>query len=346
MRAVSLRTAMTGAWRASLARALQSHTEQVDVPAPTLPADWAASALDFGAYFDICLASLDTQSSQAKAVGEVACHWLQRRFSKKKTPPVRHSDLQVSTLSELFFSAVERARFQRWLDADPQRPLAMGGIGPSRLICATRELSQAWFALGDVAPQLRDEIAIISPEVILVRSGEMASMRFDSVSSFCLWGCMALNTEAHFSRWDYFSSLVRESAHSLLFAFARQQPLVLNPIDMRLDSPLCDEASAMDHVFHAAFVSARDVWALRRAVAHTGRLAGDDLDPQRTGLLQRLRTSEDAFWACDEQIASGAELSPLGAAILRESRNHVLSLAAGDRSCAAFDRHPTELLTC
>lgn len=222
MRAASLRTAMTAAWRASLVHTLQSHAEQAHVPTPTPPADWAAPALDFGAYFDLCLASLDTQSSRAKAVGEVACHWLQRRFSGKKTTPVQHSELQVS----------------------------------------------------------------------------------------------------------------------------RQQPLVLNPIDMRFDSPLCDEASAMDNVFHAAFVSAREVWALRRAVAHTGRLAGNEVDPQRTGFQERLRMSEYAFWACDKQIANGAELSPLGATVLRESRNHVLSLAAGDRSFAAFDQHPTELLAC
>jgi HEXXH motif-containing protein len=345
-RAAALRAAMTASWSESMVRVLGSHPEQASLPMVASLAGWAASALDFGVYFDLCLASIDDQSSEAKAVGQAAIRWLQHRFLEEKSARGRHTELQVSTLSELFYIGVDRARFLRWLDTDSQRSLAIGGIGPSRLICATRELYEAWFALGDVAPQLREEIAIISPEVLLVRSDEEASTRFDSVSSFCLWGCMALNTDTHFNSWDYFGSLVNGSAHNLLFAFARQQPLVLNPNDQRSNSPLRDDQRPIDTVFHAAFASAREVWALKRALTHSGRLPGDDMDPRRTGLLERLRTSAGVFWRCDEQLARVAKLSPLGENILQESRDHVLSSAAVVPPLADFDQHATDLMKC
>lgn len=327
-RADSLREAMGASWRQSLTRSLQTRPGQASFPTATPPAGWAPSALDFGAYFDLCLVVPDGEPARLEPVGEVAFRWLQQRFAKpaptkQSGPPPLETELKVTTLSELFYSSAEIARFERWLDMDAERPLALEGIGASRLMVSTRELRLAWQTLGAVTPALRDEIAIISPEVVLARSGEAEGGGFDGVSSFCLWGCMVLNTGTHHDSWDYFCGLMHESAHNLLFALARNEPLVLNPIEALFDSPLRDEPRPMDGIFHAAFVSAREVYALRHAVAHTGELPGDSLDRQRTGLRERLSVSEAAFWAADKTLQRHGQLSPLGASVLQELRSHM-----------------------
>ena len=79
-RAAALRAAMTASWSESMVRALGAHPEQASLPMVSSLADWAASALDFGVYFDLCLASIDAQSSEAKAVGQAAIRWLHYRF--------------------------------------------------------------------------------------------------------------------------------------------------------------------------------------------------------------------------------------------------------------------------
>ena len=81
----------------------------------------------------------------------------------------------------------------------------MEGVGPSRLMMATRELRQAWCLLGEVAPEWRDEISALSPAVLPVRSATATATGqwFHSVSTADAWGCMALNVETHASVWDF-----------------------------------------------------------------------------------------------------------------------------------------------
>lgn len=276
------RAAMTASWRKSVVRLLQLHPERVHLLMTAPRSEWAASALDFGGHFDLYLALTDAQSPEEKVVGQVAFCWLQHRFSERRAAPERHTELKVSTLSEMLYIDVERARFQRWLDTDPQRPLAIDGIGSSRLICTTRQLCEALSALDDAAPQLRGEIAITSPKVVLMRSDEGASRLFDSGSSFCLWVCITLNGDTNSNSWNCFCRSVHDSAHSLLFVFAREQPLALNLTEQRLNSPLPAKQRPRDNVLHAAYGSALERWALRRALAHAARLPDGDLDSRRT----------------------------------------------------------------
>lgn len=328
-RATALRAAVDRQLRHRLQQVLDVHAQGAAFPTTVPPAHWVASALDHAALFDLRRAQDPASTVQARLAGESAFRWLQQRMASE--PPARPAaaDLRVATLSELFHTPSECTRLQRCFNADGRGPFPMEGVGPSRLMMATSELRQAWCLLGEVAPALRDEMAALSPEVLLVRSATATSHGFHSVSTAELWGCMALNVETHASAWDFFASLVRESARSLLQALATQQPLVASPAPSRMGAPSPQQASATNDRLQAAFVAAREADALRRATAHPGTLHGDGLDPQHTRLQTRLRQCEEAFHTSAQPLARSAHhLTPLGTALWRDAGRHIAAVHA------------------
>jgi hypothetical protein len=325
-RANVLRSAMAASWHSSLAHSLKFFPDKPIAASIQLPPHWLPTALDYGAYFDLHLNALKIDPSEVLQVQETALQWLWQRFSAPTDlqPHLpQFSGLSIQALGPPDFSIVEAERLKRWLDTDAQQPLHLQTPDPAQVLTATHVLEQAWDLMAAVAPELRDEIAIVSPQVLLARSAAPSGGGFGGASSFCLWGCLALNAEALVDPWDGFVNLVHESAHGLLFAHARRQPLVLNPPEERYASPLRSDQRPMDGIFHAAFVSAREIWALRQALTHSGELPSDSVDPARDGLQQRLQTRESAFRACDAQLTRWGQLSDLGAAIIKECRDHI-----------------------
>jgi hypothetical protein len=319
----ALREAMTENWRSQLKRQLDERSKQVHFPTATPPTQWFVSGLDYGAFYDLCLAPRVEESVEATLAGEAAFRWLQRRFSGEQPALAPPGELQVSTLSELFYGRSEILRFQRWFEAGAQQTLAMEGIGASRLMRATRDLREAWIVLGKVSPELLAEVAILSPEVLLVRSSQTDKPPLHSFSSPYLWGCMALNTETHLDMWDYFCSLVRESASNRLFALAPRQAIFFNPLDERGDAVTRNQANRTEQAFHTALTSAREVLALRHAAEYSGPLPGDVLDSARTRLHQQMQQSERKFFALNKQLVQNGCLSETGAAMLHEARAQI-----------------------
>lgn len=335
---------MAASWHSSLSHTLRSLPAPSVAAAIRLPPQWLPSALDYGAYFDLHLSAVSADPAETEAVRDSALSWLAHRFparSDRSTPQPGPKGLCIQALGESDFTGAETARLKRWLDTDAQQPLCLQSPDPERLQNAALVLEQAWTVLGAVAPELRDEIAIISPQVLLARSADPSGGRFGGASSFCLWGCVALNADVLEDAWDGFSSLVHESAHGLLFAQARRQPLVRNAPDEHYASPLRTDPRPMDGIFHAAFVSAREVWAFRQALVHPGALPGDSSDPSRAGLRQRLQDRENAFRACDSQLTRWGQLTDLGAAILQECREQLDALPEEPAENARFTRGST-----
>jgi HEXXH motif-containing protein len=160
-------------------------------------------------------------------------------------------------------------------------------------------------------------VLTVVQEIVLARSGDAHRMDFGGVSSFAAWGAICINQAAHGHWVAYMKTIAHESAHLLLFAIARNEPLVLNDLAERHGSPLRDDARPLDGIFHAAFVSAREALALDACL--TRHEAQSASDASAVDLLeQALEDSVFAFWDCCDQLESHARLSDLGEAILKD----------------------------
>jgi HEXXH motif-containing protein len=290
--------------------------------------------LFFGAYFDLLsaehLPASDICASRVATQGAV--DWLGRRLSGQSLPSTTRQVLQddgspplISTLSADFYSPTEIARWNRWLDMEPDNAMSLSGLQADELNQETYKVQRALTELELSAPELYAEIVIITREILVLRPDGAQHMSFCGASSFALWGASAFNQLEHQHWSDYFKTLVHESAHSLLFALARDQPLVLNDSSQRYGSPLRDDLRPMDGIFHAAFVSAREAYALDKYL--------DFLDLQNDAeskacihkLEPELSASVRAFWDCFDEINENGLLSPLGQEILNDTTAWVSS---------------------
>ncbi len=148
-------------------------------------------------------------------------------------------------------------------------------------------------------------------------------MSFGGVSSFAAWGAIGINERAHTHWADYLRTIVHETAHLILFAVARDEPLVLNDVSERKASPLREDARPIDGIFHAAFVSAREALALDECLSRFDKM-GTSVDLQvKEHVESLLGDSVVSFSNCCRQLDEHARLSPLGAQILQEARSYM-----------------------
>lgn len=232
---------------------------------------------------------------------------------------------RFTTLSADFYTAEQIRAIVRWLDTEPENSLDLGQISKEQLSKAQSDISRALRVLELGCPPAHGEFTAITRELILAQPAGGQRLDFRGVSSFALWGALALNPLAHPNWFDYLPSLVHESAHSILFAIARKGPLVLNDPSERFYSPLRQSARPMDGIFHAAFVSAREAWVLGQCV-NSEALRSAGLVPrgvfEHWGQLRK--QSLEAFRDCLEVIRGHGRLTALGAAILADAENHGL----------------------
>ena len=328
---------MEAALAQSLAAALAAHAPASGPRAgPPTPASKdarsGALASDFTAYFD--LIALDGDSSGR--VGEADAHAVVARArSSLRSPdslagaPDAAAPLPgrpcIVTLDEAHFSREERAALSRWWDMEPDNALHLAAVTPAELAAARQLIGRAMDELQQAAPDLYAEVLIITREIVVAQPGQSRRLDFGAVSSFAAWGAIGINHRAH-SHWaDCLRTVVHESAHLLLFAIARDQPLVYNDATERQSSPLRDDARPVDGIFHAAFVSAREALALDACLQRL-EAAPATADPALAGYLEQLRSlSVLAFVECDAQLREHAQLSPLGKEILSETRSYIES---------------------
>ena len=103
---------------------------------------------------------------------------------------------------------------------------------------------------------------------------------------------------------------------SLLFAFAIEEPLVLNPPEEKYYSAFRDEMRTMDGVYHATIVGAR------MAASIYTQLASGTLDPELEAIaVPRMKQARGYFDKGLEEIEQKGRLTPLGESILDQAHD-------------------------
>ena len=168
--------------------------------------------------------------------------------------------------------------------------------------------------LRNALPELAGEIRSLVREVVLASSPDGAPLQFDGASAYQLWGLLFLNPKFHPTPVAVAEVLAHESAHSLLFGFTFDEPLVFNDDEERYTSPLRPDPRPMDGIYHATYVSARMHWAMTRLAASP--LADEEM---RAAALKAAAADMENFEKGHEIVARHGRLSATGEALMREA---------------------------
>jgi len=211
----------------------------------------------FGWYYELGIALFD-QKLAAAAEALVQLGRIGPRPSE--LPVVTLNDSHVTDHGDLYLRRMGReAR-----EDDIQAP-------PPELAEPFRDRLRVGFALLDATiPDLAGEVRALVHEILLATGVEGSASEFDGASFYQLWGLLMLNPRFHRTPVSVAEVLAHESAHSLLFGFTFDEPLVLNADAELYPSPLRRDLRPMDGIYHATYVSARMCWAMRRIAADRG----------------------------------------------------------------------------
>lgn len=206
----------------------------------------------------------------------------------------------------------------------------IGDMGGSRMLAPKAgdvasfadRLEKALALIARVSPELLGEIEVLVKELILASGKDSDKIQFDGASAYQLWGALFINPKFGETPLVLAETLAHETAHSLLFGFTFDEPLVFNLDDELYPSPLRQDPRPMDGIYHATFVSARMHWAMRK-------IAGD------SGFDSALRDEADKaaladianFKAGYKVIADHGKLSDTGRALMNTARAYMAGAA-------------------
>lgn len=301
-----------------MAEALQSSLALL-LPALNFPSGWSPSPLSYGAYFDLLVGSthgFQDRSAEAEA-------WLCTDLASVPRAAGNPEHPVVSTLSGAHYTEAEIARFIRWWDIEPDNVMSLRGLDEASLPAASIEVRRALDALRAADAELADETGQLIRQVVLAQPDGSQLLDFGGASSFALWGAVAINARVHRDWRDYLKTLVHESAHLLLFAIAREEPLVENDPGERYSSPLRADRRPMDGIFHAAFVSARESLAIDACLARLDERPDVFDHGSREVFEAALRSSVLAFEDCVRAIARDGRLTALGRSVLEGTTEYM-----------------------
>lgn len=138
---------------------------------------------------------------------------------------------------------------------------------------------------------------------------------------------MALNGRAHAEWWEYLPRLVHEYSHNLLFGLAADGALVLNDPAERYRSPLRDAQRPIDGIYHACYVSAREVVAMDRILQALPRMdLGEEAAAVRKYCEAIRKRSTEAHQDCKAVIDEHANLTDLGKSVMHDTAEAMASL--------------------
>lgn len=262
-------------------------------------ADQRVPSSVFGAYYDAVEAIQADQPDEAVAL-------LQRIFL---TPP-EALQTRVNMLGR-DYSAEAGARIMKFMGA-PETGVA--GVTEPDPVKAARFADRLDTALDWIArnlPELHGEMNALLGELVLVGPVE-GSLEFEGGTCFRLWGAVALNAERKASVADLIVTLAHEEGHAALFGACRNEMLVENPDSELYWSPIRQTERPLEGIFHAAFVSARMMWALCRMLD-----SGDFGWLERRRLSAMLKQVESVQRESAEIVREEGRLTGTGAAVLR-----------------------------
>ena len=289
--------------------------------------DWRARPVDFGFYFDLAAAihhaTIDDDRSRFEAEADALARSLARSLGRaSETGAVESDDVPIPLrpLGPPHYDALERDCMVRWLDLEPDNAMALAVPSSDATHRAGEAIGRARALLRATAAPFAAEMDAITTELVLAEPGPGARLAFGGASSFALWGALAVNPAAHESWWDYLPRLVHEYSHNLLFGLAADGPLVENDPDERHPSPLREEPRPIDGIFHALYVSAREVAAMDAMLAAPpeawDRACGADAGTVRAFCRRTARTSLGAYRDCRSVIDRHARPTALGRRVL------------------------------
>jgi hypothetical protein len=214
-------------------------------------------------------------------------------------------------------------RYARLMNGDPSMPL--GFLPPSAELAADfrTRLARGFDLMERAIPELAGEIRAIINEVVIVAGDRTKKFQFDGGSHFQLWGALFLNAEYHQTDLAVVEVLAHECAHSLLFGFCTEEPLVLNRDDELYTSPLRPDPRPMDGIYHATFVSARMHWAMSRLAASA---LLDEGDRQRA--VEAAAKDARNFEAGHAVVAAHGRLTRTGSGLMEAARRYMDGAAA------------------
>lgn len=278
--------------------------------------------IDYACYFDLTLAPPDGTIVSAADRASATRHLVRRLAAHDRSPP-QAKPPRIANFSTDDFSAEELERMHRWWDIEPANRMAMTSASAEDLARARAMIEIAMNHLRDAAPQLHGEVQTIIRDIVASRPGAASLFHYGGASSFALWGALTINVETQREWLQLYRQIVHEAGHNILFAMARDEPLVLDRPDDRRASPVRADPRPLDGIFHAAFVSARESIAFDQLLCRHAavRCLSDD---DAGALEDLLSLSVVAFWDCVEVLRDGgAHLTPLGEAVLADCESYM-----------------------
>ena len=280
-----------------------------------------ATALDYAAYADLALTVPKWQSFTDDMRAEATAH-LRFRLgaiphaidTANATPP------GICNFSSDAFSAVQLQRLERWFATEQANTLGLAPADDADLARVRERMAQAFEIMARADPELYGEITAILDQIITVRPDDRQRLDFTAGSSFAVWGAIIVNSESMVDWTEAYNTLVHEAGHILLFAIARDEPLVLNANEAAFVSPVRDDLRPMDGIFHAAFVAAREAGAHDRVLAWHGKNAPLSDEDARL-IAESLEMSVITFWQSVNALENGAKLAPLGQTIIDQCKD-------------------------
>ncbi|MEX1015681.1 MAG: HEXXH motif-containing putative peptide modification protein [Phycisphaeraceae bacterium] len=210
------------------------------------------------------------------------------------------------------------ALYHALMTEDPSTPIDLLPPTATKAEAFAERYQRGMALMAQAMPELAGEVRAIVREVICVVGDPAAKVQFDGGSHFQLWGALFLNADHHPTDYAIVEVVAHESAHSLLFGFCTDEPLVLNSDDELYASPLRHDPRPMDGIYHATFVSARMHWAMSRL------LDAGQLDSGTRAAAEAARDADRRnFDAGHTVIAEHARLTDTGRALMDAARDYM-----------------------
>lgn len=271
----------------------------------SLEASAPYSALVFGQYYALAGALFDDEYDKASEL-----------FERLASAHPVSGDQSVEPLASP--ETVQGAFYREMMTGDPGAEIGILTPPPEVTRAFGERYRRALGLIDDVMPELAGEIRAIVREVILVVSDPAYPLTFHGGSHFQLWGALFINAGLHPTVEAVVEVVAHESAHSFLFGFCTDEPLVHNPDEDLYPSPLRADPRPMDGIYHATFVSARMHRALSRLI-ESGKLS----DEARDNAIQARDEDRRNFEAGYRVVAEHGVLSDVGSRLMEGARAYM-----------------------
>lgn len=262
--------------------------------------------LCFVAYYDLTTALMvGDEATARRALGQLA--------EALPAPAVRVHD-PLRSLDR----CVRSARYVELLCGDSNDDIGLKPLTAERAQGFEARFERGMNLMRATYPELAGEVDAIVHEVVAIGKDPSKNMQMDGASHYQLWGTLFLNADFHPTDIAMMEVISHESAHSLLFGFCTQEPLVENDDEPVFSSPLRPDRRPMDGIYHATFVSARMHLAMGRLL-ESGQLD----DESHAATVAAMEADRRNFEAGDSVIREHAVLTPLGRELMEGARQYM-----------------------